>query len=168
MKPTGEWRVICCSVSFSSVSNIAGYRKCLCDNFEGISNLEHEPKCVKVQRIIVPCLQWKTAALNSFIVFHKIDMSCPIDTHIFAHESFFMLCECFALSLGCRGRAWATWSEWPQLKWQMCQQPFSTQWDIYKAELDAAYSSEMIYRADSWSMMARCRSQLSCVASTNC
>ena len=41
-------------VSFSSVSNMAGCRKCLCDNFEGISNLENESKYVKLHGVIVP------------------------------------------------------------------------------------------------------------------
>ena len=60
----------------------------------------------------------------------SINMCCPIDTHIFVHESFFVLCECCALTLKCRRGDRATWSEWPQPKWWMRQQPFSMQWGI--------------------------------------
>ena len=42
-------------VSFASVHDMAGYRKLMCDNFEGVSSLKHECTC------------------------------CPIDTHIIAH-----------------------------------------------------------------------------------
>ena len=85
---------------------MAGCRKILCETFEGVSNLELKSKCAKVHGIVVSLSPMKTAALNNFT-----NMCCPIDIHILAHESFFMLCECCALSLGCRGRAWAIWSE---------------------------------------------------------
>ena len=74
-KPIGECRVIYCSVtmalvllcvSFSSVSNMAGCRKCLCDNFEGISNLEHKSKYVKVHGVIVPLSPVKDNASHLF------------------------------------------------------------------------------------------------------
>ena len=42
-------------VSFASVSDMAGCRKLLCDNFEGVSSLGHECTC------------------------------CPIDIHIIVH-----------------------------------------------------------------------------------
>ena len=62
MKPIGECGVIYCSVTvalvllcvrLASVSNMAGCRKRLCDNFEGVSNLEDKSKCAMVHEIVV-------------------------------------------------------------------------------------------------------------------
>ena len=60
-KPIGGYRVIYCSVivalallcvSFASVSDVAGCRKRLFDNYEYISSLKHESKCAKLHGII--------------------------------------------------------------------------------------------------------------------
>ena len=45
---------------------MARCRECLCDNFEGVSRLEHESKYVKVHGVIVPLPPVKDNASHLF------------------------------------------------------------------------------------------------------
>ena len=67
-------------VSFSSVNNMAGCRKCLCDNFEGVSNLEHKSKYVKVHGVIVPLSSMKDNASHLFAQLNSNHIIREIET----------------------------------------------------------------------------------------
>ena len=52
-------------VCFASVSDMAGCRKRLCDDFKAVSRFKHQSKCAKVHRIVVSLSPMKDSSSGS-------------------------------------------------------------------------------------------------------